>query len=197
MRTLIIILTAALSMMLASCSITEGPEDCIPEVGANEDAKGYETKSEHIEADSAYVRIGMYSRLDGYNLKIENLRIESEYGEKITTVFGNNIVEVDKLPTERWQAVYDQLNGRYNKVRASAEGKDITLRFDVLMTALDNGAKMRLTDVTYVITSDRTAWQADCHYDYAIGLTADILGLHAIQFNASVDDTHNAGSVEC
>ncbi|GEM_PF-5632729 len=186
MRNFITILIALVSISMMSCSSNEEMFDYGMSQKANTEASA-ETKGTSNFTDSAYVRIGMYDCIEGYDMKVENMWFETAEG--YCPAFGQNITTAEVLPTSKRHAIYDQEGGRYNSVVPTFEGQDITVHFDVVLTGSNGvGGRINLTNVAYTITSDRTAWDEACTYDYVIALTPEVLNLNPIAFSASVED---------
>jgi len=198
MKNLIATLIALVSIAMVSCSSNEEMFEYSQNNEAAAQASSNETKAMANFTDSAYVRLGMYAAVQGYDLQVVDMWFESNMGPTMLPTFGQNIVNNGILPTTKNAAIYDQANGAYNNVIPTYEGTDITVHFNVVMTGANGvGGKITLNNVTYTITSDRTAWDEGCHYNYVIGLTPEVLGLNPIMFNAGVEDWANSNDANC
>lgn len=193
MRTIIATLLTIVSLSMVSCSMNDQIEDITLNVeNAMSDDNSKQTKSAHNYTDSAYVRIGMYNSIDGYDVRVVDMTIGSSTGAIDIPNFGSNIKNAGNLPTSKEQAVYDQEDGRYNPVVPTYNGCDVIIRFSVILAGKNGvGGKVRMDNITYVISADKTMWEESGMYDYTIGLTPELLGLSAINFDASVEDFQN------
>lgn len=191
MRTIIATIIALVSFTMVSCSDADVLVDNVPA-----QAKSY-SQDTRTSAEDAYVRIGMYGNIDGYNLRIENMRVENCLATANFPTFGNEIAKAETLPTTASEAIFDNAEGKYNAVPVCEEGSWIIVHFDVVMTSAGGfESKMRIDDVKYYINPENAIWTAGGHYEYMINLTAEFLGLSSIDFSAGVEDFQNGNNAD-
>lgn len=147
------------------------------------------SKGTRANLEDAYVRIGMYANIEGYNLRVENMRVENCLSVGSLPKFGNNIVNAEVLPNKAENAIFDNANGEYNAVPACEEGSWTVVHFDVVMTsASDFDTVVHIEDVKYYISPEDATWTEGGHYNYIIRLDEDFLDLSSIDFSVDVED---------
>jgi len=182
MKNFIAILIAFVSISMMSCSSNEEGFDM-----SQRYSNRAETKGTYVFNDSAYVRIGMYNCVEGYDMKVENIWYETSNG--YCPAFGQNIADADSLPISKRHAIYDQKGGSYNAAIPAVKDNNITVHFDVVLNGTNGvGGRIRLTNVCYTLTADTTEWEEATAYDYVIALTPEVLDLDPIVFSARIED---------
>jgi len=187
MKHLITALIAFVSLLMVSCSANDEMFEYSQNRQDEEQWDNtYETKAIANFSDSAYIRIGMYNAIAGYDVKVENIWIETTAD---VPALGKNIEKAGNLPNTKKQVTYDQEGGRYNNVIPTFKGSEITVHFDVAMNGTNGvGGRLNLTDATYTIAADLTTWDEGCYFDYVIAITPEVLNLNPVVFSAIIED---------
>jgi len=185
MKAIFSTIIAIFSLTMISCSNAEVFDDEM--IGLS--------KGTRSSVEDAYVRIGMYENIRGYNLRVENMRVENciSTGEKIE--FGTNIANAQVLPSTAEEAIFDNADGKYNAISYYENDALIVVHFDVVMTsAEDFESVMRIEDVKYYISPEKSSWSHGGHYEYVIKLDKDLLNLSEIDFGVDVEDFQNVNA---
>jgi len=181
MRTFITIIISIFCFTMISCS---------DNYDALEGTDYYNTQSTRTAfADSAYVRIGMYGNIDGFEMKVSNMKVMSTDPNVMIPTFGNAIEEAEVLPKTLAQAVFDTKAGTYHGAIPSNAMEMILVRFDVeIISASHFDSRLKLDGVTCYILPENATWAEGGHYEYIINIDKDFLRLSAIEFDAKVEE---------
>ena len=187
MRTFIASIFALLSLALVSCS--DGDEFYNSNMA---ETSKYDNNTRAKKIGDAHVRFAMFSDMNGYNVRVKNMRIENCTNSNEVPAIGTAITDADKLPLTEETKLFDNASGEYNKVTtSSADDSWVIVHFDLEITSNDDfDSNMEIKDVKYYINPNEV-WVAGGYYDYTIKIDAEYLGLSEIEFGAYVEDFQN------
>lgn len=151
-------------------------------------------------AGDAYVRVGMYANLNGYCVRVKNMRVEDCLSVSNVSAFGTAITNADMLPNKLENAIFDNSDGKYNTITLCNETSWIVVHFDLEVSSDAHfETKMDFKDVKYYISPEKSNWTSGEYYDYVISIDKELLGLSEITFGAEVEDfqDENNADVDC